>query len=477
MLQVYNTLARSKQKFLPISGRKVSMFVCGQTPYDDAHLGHAKAYINFDVVARWLRHLGYKVRYVQNITDIEDKIINRARERGEDPFKLARHYEARLLEDLQAIGVKDSIDMFPRSHDYIDAIREQMQMLADRGYAYPLDGDVYYDVAKFKGYTKLSGMSLDALSMHRIEPRAGKRHEYDFALWKAAKPGEPSWDISIRFKDCVRKLPGRPAWHIEDTAMTYKIFGPQYDIHGGASELIFPHHTNEIAQAEAASGKRPFVKYWLHAGVLNIRGEKMSKSLKNFITIRELLQSYSAEELRYMMCSSHYRKELDYDAPLMESARRSLRYIYSALSMFYNMGEEKGAKESRSALKVARTLERGFTAAMNDDFNTSLALSRLAVAVGELRSFAESHERIDAHAKQEALGMAIGLPQAIGLITHDTYKKGIPAKAYELVKAREALRSRKEFAKADEIRARLKGEYGIMLEDTEHGTVWYSAEG
>jgi cysteinyl-tRNA synthetase len=451
------------------------MFVCGQTVYDDAHIGHARTYVNFDIIARWLRHLGYKVKYIQNITDIEDKIINRAKERGMKPFELARHYEVRFLEDLQAVGAKDSVDMFPRSHDYIDTIKEQIQMLVDRGYAYYLDGDVYYDVARFKDYTKLSGMSIDMLQKHRIEPKEGKRHDYDFALWKAAKPEEPSWKIRITFPEGEKELEGRPGWHIEDTAMTSAIFGPKYDLHGGASELIFPHHTNEIAQAEAAFGTSRFVKYWLHSGVLNIKSQKMSKSLKNFITIREVLNKYSAEELRYMICSTHYRKDIEYTEELLENARKSVRYLYSALSMFYNMKEADSRKADGAALRIAKSFTRGFVKAMNDDFDTPLALSNLIATINALRSFADTREGLGAKTKQEVIDAVVGLPRVIGLLTQDLYKRGIPGKAYALIKERDTLRASKEFQKADAIRSKLESDYGILLEDTEHGTIWYTA--
>jgi cysteinyl-tRNA synthetase len=474
-LVVYNTLSRSKEKFVPLHDKTVNMFVCGQTVYDDAHVGHARTYIDFDIVARWLRHLGYQVKYIQNITDVEDKIINRARERGMQPFELARHYEARFLEDLAAVQAKDSVNMFPRSHDYIETIRQQIQMLADNGYAYSLDGDVYYDVARFKNYTKLSGISIDMLQEHRIEPKEGKRHEYDFALWKAAKPGEPSWKIKVKFPDGEKELEGRPGWHIEDTAMTYAIFGPEYDLHGGASELIFTHHSNEIAQAEAAFGTNHFVKYWMHSGVLNIKGQKMSKSLKNFITIRDVLGKYSAEALRYMIFSTHYRKTIDYTDELMDNARKSLRYMYSALSLFYNMKEADSKKTDSEAMKIAKSFTNNFTKAMNDDFDTPLALSHLITAINGLRVIADTQDGISAKAKEAVIDAVVGLPRVVGLLSQDSYKRGLPGKAYALIKERDAFRASREFGKADEIRSELERDYKVQLEDTEHGTVWYAA--
>ena len=244
VLRIFNTMTKKKEVFRPLGGgRKVTMFVCGQTVYDDAHLGHAKNYVNFDVIVRFLRHSGYEVNYVQNITDVDDKIIERASEQVKDPMKLAEHFTKRFFEDMQNLNVKQSVSKYPKSTDYMRQIIDQIETLLKKGYAYTVDGDVYFDVKKFKDYTKLSRMKLEDLEKHRIEPDWRKRNSYDFSLWKSAKGGEIAWDSPWGR--------GRPGWHIEDTSMTVAIFGPQYDIHGGANELIFPHHTNEIAQAEA----------------------------------------------------------------------------------------------------------------------------------------------------------------------------------------------------------------------------------
>lgn len=470
-IKVYNTLSRSKEEFVPMSKKEVHMFVCGQTVYDDAHLGHAKTYINFDVVARWLRHQGLKLKYIQSITNVEDKIIARAKERGVRPEELADEYEKRFFEDMTALGVKQNVNEYPRSSDYIDVIREQIQLLADKGYAYGLDGDIYYDVDKFGDYTKLSGMDIEELGRHRVEPREGKRNVYDFALWKAAKEGEPSWKITIKLDGKKLEFVGRPGWHIEDTAMTYKIFGPQYDLHGGASELIFPHHTNEIAQSEAAFSKVPFVKYWLHSGVLNIKGVKMSKSLKNFITIREVLKRYDAETLRLFFCSTHYRKEINYTESLIEGARKQLGYLYSSFSRFYNMGDESGDPKPIEAIMTR--LGEGFTNAMDDDFNTPLALSSLVIAINALRSYAEQNKSADKGAKEDAVSKVLEYSRVLGILGHDTYKEPIPDEASGLVSDRERLRKEKKFNEADQIREKLKKDFGITVEDTEYGPAWY----
>ena len=471
-LFVYNTLSRSKEEFTPISDKKVNMFVCGQTVYDDAHLGHARTYMFFDVVARWLRHLGYEVRYVQNITDIDDKIINRAKEAGKDPIELARYYEARFLEDMDAIGVRGNVSEYLRSHDYIDAIRSQIQLLLDKGYAYAIGDDIYYNVAKFSGYTKLSGAKLDELEKHRIEPNPNKVNAYDFSLWKAAKPGEPAWKIKLKTDGKEKEFSGRPGWHIEDTAMTYTVFGPQYDLHGGGTDLIFPHHTNEIAQAEAAFGKKPFVRYWMHMEVLNMKGVKMSKSLRNFITIRELLKSYDAEALRLLVLSTHYRKGMDYTEALMKDAAKRLSYMYIALGMFYNMKSGKSTDDDAINGMVSE-LDKNFTDAVNDDFNTPLAQSVLMKAINQLRNFAEAHVSIGADAKEKAMKTVLELSSTLGILGKGTYKESIPDAANRLIKERDNLRERDKFEDADRIRTELREKHGISLEDTEYGTIWY----
>ena len=473
MLSVYNTLSRSKEEFKPLSGKEVKMFVCGQTVYDDAHLGHAKNYINFDVIARWLRRSGYSLKYIQNITDIDDKIIKRAAEEGVDPIALARRYESRFMEDMEAIGVKAGVDSYPRSHDFIGAIKEQLQMLLDNGYAYVLDGDIYYDVSKFKDYTKLSGMRVEELEKHRIEPKEGKRNSYDFVLWKGSKPGEPSWKIGLRLDGSEMDIEGRPGWHIEDTAITYAIFGRQYDIHGGAIELIFPHHTNEIAQAEAAFKVSPFVRYWMHSGIMLIKGEKMSKSLKNFIRIRDLLKEYDAEALRMLICSTHYRKDIAYTDQLMKDASSRLRHAYSSLGIFFNMEAEESKESCAEVDAIMDGLRKGFAEAMDDDFNTPLSLSLLMSAIEKLRIYAESYPKISSKSKESAVSEVLSLCGIFGIMQKDAYKERLSADEARLIKERESLRREKKFAESDVIRERLASEFGIITEDSEFGTIWY----
>jgi len=472
-LVVYNTLSRSEEEFIPLNAGRVNMFVCGQTVYDDAHLGHAKNYINFATIARWLRKLGYVVKYAQNITDVDDKIIARAKERGIEARELASFYEKRFMDDMEKLGIKKDVDIYPRSHDYIETIREQIQLLLDKGYAYLIDNDVYYDVSKFKDYTKLSGMKIEELNKHRIESREGKINTYDFSLWKAAKEGEPNWEIALKYKGEERKVAGRPGWHIEDTAMTYAIFGPQYDLHGGANELIFPHHTNEIAQAEAAFGKVPFVKYWLHSGTLNMKGVKMSKSLRNFVKIGEFLERYNVEVLKLLVFSTHYRKEIEYDDALAKEAEKRVNYIYAAFGIFYNMGEEtqtEGDGEINSAIDV---LAEEFTTAMNSDFNTPLALTRLIQTVNLLRDFAGKYETVGKDSKKRAVTTVLEFANLLGLLESDRYKEPISDEVKALVARREAFRKERKFEESDAIRKELKEKHRIIIEDTEYGVVWY----
>ena len=469
----YNTLTKKKEEFRPLKSNKVNMFVCGLTVYDDAHMGHAKTFINFDVIARWIRKRGYELNYIQNITDVDDKIIKRAKERKMEPIELARIYEEHFMEDMGRLGVIKNVDGFPRSHDYIEQIRDQIQLLIDRGYAYILESDVYFDVLKFKDYTKLSGIKLEELERHRIEPMEGKLNSYDFSLWKGKKEeGEPSWRIKLKVNGKSVALDGRPGWHIEDTAMAHAFFGPQYDIHGGAVELVFPHHTNEVAQAEAAYGKVPYVKYWLHSGVLNIDGEKMSKSLGNFVKVREVLEKYEPEAVRTMVCSTHYSKDVDYKEETIKEAVRKLGYMYSSLSLIYN-ASEAATPDLNDVDEAVEKAADDFNAAMDDDFNAALAMSKLVALVKHVRSASEGGVRLGKKTKKTAIEAILGMGAVFGILQDDRYKRPIDGKAMALIKQRESLRKEKKFTEADRIRDSLKTEHKITIEDTEYGTVWY----
>ncbi len=463
MLQMYNTLTRRKEEFEPLDrkGKNVRMFVCGQTVYDDAHMGHAKTYLNFDIIVRWLRHIGYKVQYVQNITDVDDKILNRAKERNLTPEEIANYYTKRFFEDMGALEILKDVSQYPKCSDYIIQIIEQIETLIENGCAYAIDGDVYFDVSKFKDYTKLSGMSLDELKKHRIEPNPKKRNVFDFSLWKRQARDELGWDSPWGY--------GRPGWHIEDTAVTFEIFGEQYDIHGGANELIFPHHTNEIAQAEAASGKSPFVRYWLHSGVLNIRGEKMSKSLKNFVTIREVLEKYDDEVLRMFFASTHYRSPIDFSMELLEQAKQRLDSLYGTLNDVVFFADEN-AGSSQDIAKILDGMKNGFSEAMNDDFNTPLAIKTLFDAAGGLGSLIQKGT-ISGRDAKEIVKAFKELCAVIGILDENIGIERLPDSLMKLVEEREQARKKGDFRKSDEIRDELK-EAGILLEDTDKGVRW-----
>ncbi len=458
-LKVYNTLTRRVEAFRPRHGKKVQMFVCGQTVYDDAHMGHAKTYIQFDIIARWLRHLGYDVFYVQNITDIEDRIINRAKEKGIDPLELSQQYIRRFLEDLEAIEVKKNVNMFPKTTDYVPQMIEQIHILIDKGYAYVVDGDVYYDVSKFKDYTKLSRMTIEELGKHRIEPDPRKRNPYDFSLWKKQKPGELAWDSPWG--------KGRPGWHIEDTAMTWTIFGPQYDLHGGATELMFPHHTNEIAQAEAASGKKPFVKYWLHTGVLQIAGVEMHKSLGNFITIREMLSNYDAEVIRLYYASTHYRKPIEFNEKDLDEPKRELEYLYNALRKIRNASSDDGKESAELKTALAQTKKK-FADAMNNDFNTPLAITHL-YALARRANKILTRQKISPKLAEQTIEAMKELGGILGILEKEIWiEEELPKKVKELIALRETARSKGDWKRADELRAQIR-KLGFAVEDTSEG--------
>jgi len=458
MLKVFNTLTRKREPFKPMREKEVKMFVCGQTVYDDAHMGHAKTYVQFDIIARWVRKLGYKVFYVQNITDIEDKIINRAKERGVDPLELSRSYVKRFLEDMEALKITKNVDMFPKTTDYIPPMIEQIKTLIDKGYAYVVDGDVYYDVTKFKDYTKLSRMSIEELKKHRIEPDPRKKNPFDFSLWKSQKPGELAWDSPWG--------KGRPGWHIEDTAMTTTIFkSSQYDLHGGATELIFPHHTNEIAQAEAATGKKPFVKYWLHTGVYQIGGVEMHKSLGNFITIREILKKYEPEVLRLYYASTHYRKPIEYDEKDLEQAKNRLEALYNALRNVRHAASVKGKNDGFE--KTISETKSKFAEAMNNDFNTPLALTHLFALSKEANKLV-CGEKISRKLANQIIETFRELGAIFGILEKEVEAERIPKEVEELVRERDEARKKKDWKRADEIRKRIL-ELGYALEDTAEG--------
>ncbi|MCL0091908.1 cysteine--tRNA ligase [Dehalococcoidales bacterium] len=447
-MKVYNTLSRQKEEFLP-QGDEVKMYVCGVTPYDDCHLGHAMSYIVFDVIRRYLQFRGYKVKYVQNITDIDDKIIDRANKLGISAHELAERFIARYFDDMDGLNIGRAT-FYPRATEEIPKIIEVIQGLIANGHAYPAQGSVYFRVRSVADYGKLSHRSLESMMAGaRIDAEEGKEHPMDFALWKASKPGEPSWESPWG--------KGRPGWHIECSAMSLKYLGDTLDIHGGGQDLVFPHHENEIAQSESFTGK-PFVKYWLHNGLMQLGEDKMSKSLGNLITIKEALERYSADAIRIFVLSSHYRSPLTYSEEGLEAAERGADRLRQVAH-----GEGRGEKEG---LDIEPYRKR-FIEAMDDDFNTAQALATLFDLAREINRGNEF-----GYSVVSAQQLLLELADVLGL-TLKPLKISLDAEPFIrlLISTRHRLREAKQWQLADEIRAKL-GELGIALEDTPEGTVW-----
>jgi cysteinyl-tRNA synthetase len=458
MLTIYNSLSNKKETFEPIVPGQVRMYVCGMTVYDYCHIGHARVLVVFDVVYRFLKHLGYAVTYVRNITDIDDKIINRAIENGEAYDDLTGRFIQAMHEDADALGVLRP-DMEPCATDTIEPMLEMIERLQQLGYAYQAEnGDVYFAVSKFENYGQLSGKKLDELRAgERVEIDAGKRDPLDFVLWKSAKPGEPNWPS--KFGD------GRPGWHIECSAMSNSLLGNHFDIHGGGQDLQFPHHENEIAQSEACNGEK-FVNYWMHNGFVRVNEEKMSKSLGNFFILREVLENYRAEEIRYFIVSSHYRSQLNYSTEQLDHARAALQRFYTAL-------------QDTETVEVPADSEyqQRFEQAMNDDFNTASAIAVMFDLARDINR-AKSEQQGAQHALASLLrylGGIIGLLQADA---EDFLKSGGGQGAGlsdvaidELIEQRLQARADKNWADADRIRDELSAA-GIVIEDGANGTRW-----
>ncbi len=455
-MKVYNTLHRKKEEFKP-EEKRVRMYVCGLTPYDYAHLGHAKTYVAFDVIKRYLEYKGYDIFHIQNITDVEDKLINRSKQIDENPLEIAERFSKEAQKEFDALNIKRA-DLYPKVSNHIDDIIEFIKVLIEKGYAYESGGNVYFDISAFEEYGKLSNQSVeDILSGARVKPDETKKNPVDFALWKTAKEGEIFWESPWG--------EGRPGWHIECSVMSTKYLGVPLDIHGGAIELAFPHHENEIAQSEAYYDEQ-FVNYWLHTGVLTVEGEKMSKSLGNFTTIRELLEKYNPMVLRLYLASIYYRSRMDFSEDGVKSAERSLERIYNARReleiSLKNPG--KGSTELEEAVKTAR---RDFEAAMDDDFNTPEAFAAYYEFIKKINKYTESANKSqlkDAKNLFEEIGNVFG-------VLREEKEEGREEELIELlIDIREELRQKKEFDTADEIRARLR-DIGIILEDGEK-TTW-----
>lgn len=366
-MNIYSTLSRRKENLETINDNRINLFVCGPTVYDDAHIGHGRTYISFDTIKRYLEFKGYSVFYIQNITDIDDKIINRAKETNSNASDIARKFEKRYIEDMNKLNV-NGVNLFARATDHVDEIINQIERLIDLGYAYETEDGVYFEIEKFPEFGKLSNRNPEELESHRQIAETKKKNPNDFALWKKRDSDvEPTWNSPWGS--------GRPGWHIEDTAITEYYFGPQYDIHGGGLDLIFPHHEAEITQMEAVSGKSPMVRYWFHTGFLNVNGEKMSKSLNNFITIRELLEDYSPETFRFFVLSTHYRSPIDFSKDSLNQAEKSLSKIKKFYMKIIEDIEDEVSEESY--YEPLQTAKNNFFKSMDDDFNTPKAISSI----------------------------------------------------------------------------------------------------
>lgn len=460
MLQIHNTITRKKEDFVPITPGEIGMYVCGVTVYDLCHIGHARTFVSFDMIVRYLRYLGYKVKYVRNITDIDDKIIKRAQEKGVAAKDLAEHFIGEMYADFDALNIARP-DIEPRATENIDAIIALVQRLIDKGHAYVADnGDVMFALDSFKNYGRLSGQKLDELNAGaRVAVEKTKRNPFDFVLWKMSKEGEPAWDSPWGA--------GRPGWHIECSAMNSKILGTTFDIHGGGSDLIFPHHENEIAQSCCAFDTK-YVNYWMHSGMVMINKEKMSKSLNNFFTIRDVLKEYDAETVRYFLISAQYRSALNYSQENLDSARTALSRLYTALKNV-KVAAPQGGEEY---------VER-FKAAMDDDFNTPAAL---AVLFDLAKAINTAKDEVEASG---LAGRLVELGGLLGILYQDPVKflqSGAAAsgaddevaKIEALIEQRKQARANKDYAAADAARNELTA-MGIVLEDGPNGTTWRRA--
>ncbi len=469
-LRIYNTLTRREEVFVPREPGKVSIYACGLTPQAPAHVGHMRGVIVMDIVQRWFEQLGYEVNFVQNFTDIDDKIIRRAQEEGISTAEVADKYSRMYIEDAQALGVR--LPRFVKVTEHMQDIIEMVQRLVEDGYAYVVDGDVYFAVERFPEYGKLSGRSPDEMRAGaRVEIDERKRNPLDFALWKAAKPGEPAWDSPWG--------PGRPGWHIECSTLSLKYLGPSFDIHAGGMDLIFPHHENEIAQSEAyLHCEKPFVRYWLHWGPVRLKEQKMSKSTGVFVPIRELRQQYEPAVIRLFLLSVAYRTPLEFSYERLDEARAALERVRTAVqrarALLRTLPQMPSPDES-----VTQPYREQFTEAMNSDFNTAQAL---AVAFEVVREMNQRLSEAEAASVESVAGELLALLNALQWMMETIL--GIPLETQQLpeselidqlmacvIEWRQQLRARKLFDLADRIRDDLKS-LGILLEDSPQGTLW-----
>jgi cysteinyl-tRNA synthetase len=467
-IRLYDTLSRETRLFQPLVPPRVGLFVCGLTPYADAHIGHGKVAVTFDAFARALRRWGYRVFYIQNVTNIDDRLIATGGATGQDPLVLADRHFAAWRADMDRLGIR-SVNDYPHATDFVPEIVVQIRQLIDGGFAYPSNGSVYYDVAKFPHYGDLSGQKTEALRPGaRVEPEPGKRAPADFVLWKAATPGEPTWDSPWG--------PGRPGWHIEDTAITVRMLGPRYDVHGAGLDLKFPHHEAEIAQAEAATGESPLVNFWMHVGLLTMKGEKMSKSLGNVYGLHEALEEFGPEVVRFYYLNAHYRSPLDFvPGQSLEEAREAYGSLRSAADRLRSELLAAGAERAGDELSSDQVEDAGKTIeqldeALSEDFNTREAIAALFSWSGRAAASVARLEHLSSDAlstllspfdwADEVLGLCGGVPLAESTVVPEVVQASLDARA--------RARDRGDFSEADRIREALAAA-GIVVED--HGGV------
>ena len=463
MIKVYNTLNKKKEEFIPLTPGEVKMYVCGPTVYNFFHIGNGRTFIVFDTIRRYFEYRGFKVDFVQNFTDIDDKMIKKANEEGTTVKKIGDTYIKEYYQDADALNIERAT-VNPRATEFIGEIIKFVKGLVDKGYAYEVDGDVYFSTKKFEGYGKLSGQNIEDLqSGARISVDERKKDPMDFAIWKAQKPGEPAWNSPWGM--------GRPGWHIECSCMAKKLLGETIDIHAGGSDLKFPHHENEIAQSEALTGE-PFARYWLHSAFVNVNNEKMSKSLNNFFTAREILERYDADVIRFLMLSAHYRQQLNFSEDLLESAKASVERIYNAIGNLENLidevSREEMNEEEKAYLESLNKYKEKYIEKMDDDFNTADAIT----AIFDLIKDTNTNITIDSSKElaKKALELIRELGAPLGMFQKST-KGNLEEEIEALVAERQQARKDRDFALADKIRDELK-DRGIVLEDTPQGVRW-----
>ncbi len=488
VMKIYNSITRQKEDFVTVKSGKVKMYVCGMTVYSDAHIGHARTYFAFDVIRRYFEHKGFKVTYVQNITDVDDKIIAAANRVGADPLEYSKKFTEICLNDLDNLGIRRA-DIYPKASETIKDMIDMTQEIIDKGFGYESDGDVYFSVEKFTDYGKLSGQKLDDLmSGVRIDPEDKKHNPFDFALWKSAKPGEPSWDSPWGA--------GRPGWHIECSAMSSKFLGLPFDIHGGGMDLRFPHHENEIAQAEAATGKE-FAKYWMHIGLLTVDGEKMSKSIGNIVNVKDLLSRWEPEVVRFFFAQAHYRSPPDFSEKALENSKKGLDRIYRVKEKLEEcIAKKEEGSDDKEFSKTVSEFKSSFESAMDDDFNTPEAVSSIFDFVNACNRFFDKTKNPSSTVCKKALDTFIKLGNILTLFQDkkkdsgkiddgvlkqlrkfaSSYATDVEGKTIEevmelLLKARSEARKKKDWNTSDNIRKKLD-EFGFEIQDTAAGPVW-----